>query len=131
MKENNPIPVLENRVVFYRKDRSVLFLIMAIIHLSIFAIPNDFSLIHLPIPIVLIAFAVSSYGKVALSFAEGKLEHRAIFGPTVKVYRYAKISDFLISKQSLYVIKKGKANKICSIWLLDKKSLSKVNIKKA
>lgn len=131
MKENKNIPVSENKVVLYRKDRPILFLVMAVIHLGVFAIPNDFSLIHLPIPIVLIAFAVSSYKKVALCFMDGKLEHRAIFGPTVKVYRFSNISDFMITRQSLFVVKKGKANKICSVWLLDKSSLSQLNIKKA
>lgn len=131
MNENTKIPVVEPKVVFYRKDRPILFLIMAVAHLAFFAYPNDFSLIHLPIPMVLIAFAVSSYNKVALTFSEGKLEHKAIFGPTVKSYRYSDVSDFVISKQSLFVVKKGRGTKICSLWLLDKASLAKLEIKKA
>lgn len=129
MKENTKHPILENKIVLYRKDRSILFLIMGLMHLAIFAMQNDFSLIHLPIPLVLFGFALSSYKKVALSFVNGRLEHKAIFGPTVKNYRYSELSEFLILKQTLCLIKKGKTIKICSIWLLDKNTLNELNIK--
>jgi hypothetical protein len=129
MKENMNLPILENKIVLYRKDRPILFLVMGFVHLAIFAMPNDFSLIHLPIPLVLFGFALSSYKKVALSFVNGSLEHKAIFGPTVKNYRYSELSDFLVLEQTLCLQKKGKTIKICSIWLLDKNSLNELNFK--
>ena len=131
MNEKINVEISKEKVVFYRKSRPLLFSIMGVIHLSLFAIPSGFSLIHLPIPIVLFAFAVSSYKKVALSFSDGVLKHKAIFGPTVKSYRYSSLSDFIIDKQALYLIKKGRVSKVCSLWLLDINSLSVILSKKA
>jgi hypothetical protein len=126
MNENNKDNSDKVNLVYYRKDRVYLFFFLGLLHLLVYAYPHDFSLIHLPIPFLLFGFAVSSYRKVALNFSKGVLRHKAIFGPSLKSYRYENLSDFRIEGQSLYLLKKDRMVKICAIWLLDKKGLSLV-----
>ena len=117
---------MDRQIVYYRKDRAWVFILAGFLHLVLFAYPNDFSLIHLPIPLLLFGFGFGSMSKVALEFSKGVLLQKAIFGPTTKSFRYEKISDFYIEGFSLYLNKKRGPMKVCSTSLLNLKKLKEV-----